>query len=209
MSRSIAIALVALAVQAAAAQGVRITEYSSNPTPEWIEITNTTAAPIDMTNWSYSDSDRQPFDVSFSGLLLIGTILPGESIIFTESAPATFRAQWNLPASVRVFGPNTNSNLSSGGDEINIYNAAGVLVDRLTYTAAFAAVGSSRNVLPANLGTNNASLTVLSTVGDQFGSFLSTTGRAGNPGQYIPTPSAVVLAGIACLAGARRRRAAR
>ena len=65
-----------------------------------------------------------------------------------------------------------NSNFSGSGDEINFYNTSGV-VDTLTYgSSALSGATISRNILLANLGSNNAAASVASSVGDSFGSCL-------------------------------------
>lgn len=192
---ALAVACVAATCTSVAQAQIRITEYTANPSPEWVEFTNIGNSAIDLTGWSWSDSDQQPFDQPSLGT--VGIIGPHESFIFTEASESTFRSMWNLPLSVKVVGNNTNSNLSSGGDEINIYDASGGLVDRLTYSSAFAAVGNTRNVPLASLGANQASLTVTSILGDSYGSYAATTGRVGNPGIYtpirVPEPTSVVL----------------
>jgi uncharacterized protein len=48
-----------------------------------------------------------------------------------ETSAADFRAAWGLDSSFKVIGGLT-TNLGRS-DEINLYNAAGELVDRLTY----------------------------------------------------------------------------
>ena len=56
---------------------------------------------------------------------------PGESVIGTEADAASFRTYWNLPASVKVIGYGSKDNLGRS-DEINVYDGANALVDRLT-----------------------------------------------------------------------------
>ena len=184
-----------LASAGAASAQMRITEYSASPAPEFVEFTNMGNAAIDLTGWSWSDSDEQPGDQPLLGTF--GLVQSHESVIFTEGDPTDFRTRWGLPGSVNVVGGNTNSNLSSGGDEINIYDAVGNLVDRLTYTSAFNGVPNSRNILSTQLGLNHAPLSVLSSVGDAFSSHVATDGRVGNPGFYpfasVPEPASIVL----------------
>jgi len=57
---------------------------------------------------------------------------------------------------------------------------------------------------PAALGANDVYQWTLSTVGDTFGSYTSTGGDVGNPGVYIPEPSALALLALGVLAVRRR-----
>lgn len=213
-------------VAGGASAQVRITEWmynglSAGGLGEFVELTNLGAAPVNFLGWSFDDSSRTPGAESLSGF---GLVAPGESVIFTEAAAAAFRLSWSLPASVKILGGNTN-NLGRS-DEINIYDDLSNLVDRLTYNDQGAGnvrgvrtqnVGGIPSVLAA-LGANNASLWVLSAVGDGKGSFTSADGDIGSPGfspfapttTVVPVPGAALLmAGGLALVGfaARRRRA--
>lgn len=194
-------------VAGVASADLRITEWAYQADPgEYIELTNVGVSPIDMTGWSYDDDSRLPGVFDLSGF---GIIAPGESVILTEATADAFRAEWNLSASVKIVGGYTN-NLGRN-DEINIFNAANDLIDRLTYgDQTFAGTirtqGISGNALPADLGTNNVAAWFFSQPGDIFGSYFSATGSFGNPGFYIPAPGAVALIGMSGLIMGRRRR---
>ncbi|MBD2705049.1 lamin tail domain-containing protein [Spirosoma sp. BT702] len=182
-----------LSVNPAPAGVIRITEYMYNGTPgEYVELTNVGNAPIDLTGWSYSDVARTPGSFSLSGF---GVVQPNESVVFTEANASTFRTAWYLPASVKVLGSNTQ-NLGRS-DEINIYDAAGISVDQLTFNDQ-AIPGSVRTAdvsgwtAPANLGNNQAATYQLAVVGDSQNSYSATTGNVGNPGGYY-TPLNRVL----------------
>ena len=96
---------------------------------EFVELTNMGGSSVDMTdNWFYSDSDRGVTDLDLD---YFGVILPGESVILTETADEAFRAAWALDPAVKLIGGNINSNLSRV-DEINIFHS-GSLIDRLTF----------------------------------------------------------------------------
>ncbi len=130
-------AIAALTIGATAAQAqVRITEVSAwgsgNATyaTDWFELTNTGSSAISIGGWKMDDSSA-----SFStavALTGITSIAAGESVIFTETAAtASFLSTWfgsNAPAGLQI-GNYTGGGvgLSTGGDGVNIYNAAGVL----------------------------------------------------------------------------------
>ncbi|GAB3747218.1 hypothetical protein GCM10028817_04300 [Spirosoma pomorum] len=190
-----AAATFSLSVNAAPAGQIRITEYMYNGTPgEYVELTNVGNAPVDLTGWSYDDNSRTAGSFSLSGF---GVVQPGESVVFTESDASVFRTAWYLPTSVKVVG---GSNQGLGrSDEINIYDATGTLVDRLTYNDQGIA-GSVRTadvsgwVERANLGQNLAVSYKLSAVADAQNSYSATTGNLGNPGGYfIPLNRVLVV----------------
>jgi hypothetical protein len=192
---------------------VQITEWMYNPlgasNGEYVEITNRGPAPVDMTNWSFDDSSRTAGSLSLTSM---GTLAVGESAIITELTAAAFRLEWpSVPALLKIVGGSTQ-NLSRS-DEINIYDGM-TLVDRLTYDDQGTGnpdgprtQGISGNPPLAALGANNASLWVLSSVGDSYGSFASVSGDIGNPGKFtlVPEPAAIALlaTGVTLL---RRRR---
>jgi len=211
--------LAALLVAGFASQAqadVRITEWMyQGGSGEFIEFTNLGTSAVDFTGWSYDDDSRLPgvFDLSAFGL--VGA---GESVIITETDAATFRLDWSLAATVKVLGGYTNN--IGRADELNLFDGAGSLVDRLTYGDNAAAGGprtqnvSGRATTEAALGANNATLWVLSSVGDVEGSYQSLSGAVGSPGMTsfaapVPEPEtyAMLLAGLGLIGFMARRRA--
>ncbi|WP_418059917.1 lamin tail domain-containing protein [Pimelobacter simplex] len=171
------------------ASTVRITEWEYNGS-EFFEITNLGAGPAALTGWSYNDSARTPNAVSLSPL---GTLARGESAVVSEATAEAFRTEWDLPATVKVLGSNP-VNLGRS-DEINIHDAAGALVDRLTYNDQGAGdVAGPRTdtasawVPEAALGANRASAWTRSTAGDAEGSWTSTSA-----GAFVASPGTSTL----------------
>ena len=112
--------------------GIFITEFQHGGNlEEWVEFTNLSGAPIDMTGWSYDDDSRTPGVLDLSPF---GVVNDGESVVITEATIAAFDADWSLGGTVDIIGEYQN-NLGGGGDEINLYDASATLVDRLTYPA--------------------------------------------------------------------------
>lgn len=196
--------------------GVKITEWMySGSGGEYIEFTNLGPTPVDFTGWVYDDDSRfmtvamGAFDLSG-----FGVVAPGESVIITEDAAATFRAAWSLAASVKVLGGYTNN--IGRADEINVFSGSGSLIDRLAYgDQVFPGTIRTQNFSGnpgtfAALGANNVSLWVLSALGDAFGSYASVNADLGNPGIFAPVPEAetyaMMLMGLAALGFAVRRR---
>lgn len=209
-----ALLLAAGAVASAQAQQIQITEWMYNgadATGEYVELSNLGPTPVDFSGWSFDDDSRTPGVFSLSGL---GIVAPGRSVLMTEASAEAFRAAWNLGAGVAVGGGNT-ANLGRA-DEINIFDAAGQLVDRLSYgdtTIAGTIRANNRSGNPGSL----ADLTpftvtpgwLLATAGDGFGSYASALGDVGNPGSFalaVPEPAswALMLGGVAALLARRR-----
>lgn len=207
MRTILAVAAAAFVAQSANAS-IRISEWMyQGASGEFIEIVNIGAAPIDLTGWSFDDDSRVAGTVDLSSL---GTLAPGQAAVITEATDADFRAAWNLAAGVKLFAEN-GTNLGRA-DEINIYNASAVLVDRLTYgDQNFAGTVRTQNKSGWNspVGStpwgNVTTAWVLSAVGDAQGSWTSTGGDIASPGTYVPAPGAFALAGLATLVAGRRR----
>ena len=199
----------------AANTDVRITEWMySGAVGEFVEFTNTGASAVSFAGWSFDDDSRLPGVLDLSAF---GFLAAGESAIITETDAASFRSEWNLGAGVKIIGNYTN-NLGRN-DEINLFDGANVLIDRLTYgDQNFPGTirTQDRSGHPdsvAALGANNVALWSLSSVGDVEGSFLSVSGDIGSPGQSsfisaVPEPSTylMMLSGLALLAFGWRRK---
>ncbi len=181
--------------------GMRITEWMySGAGGEFIELTNTSDDIVDMTGWSIDD------DHAIAGsfdLTSLGAVLPGESVLITETAAAPFRAAWGLAPEVKIIGElgiSTGNNLARN-DEINLFNAAGTLSDRLrygdqTYSDTIRTQNASGQTCLETIGQDNVAGWSKSAIGDAFGSFASAGGDLGTPGSYnmiscFPCPSDV------------------
>ncbi len=174
---------------------MRITEWMySGLGGEFIEFTNTSLVPIDLTGWSMDDDHQIPgsFDLS-----AFGVVLPGESVVVTESAAETFRSAWGLSAGVRIIGSlgSTSGNNLARNDQINLYDASHDLVDRLTYgdqtyPGTIRTQNASGQTGCGSIGLDDVHAWRLSAIGDSFGSFAASTGDKGTPGSYDDSQSA-------------------
>lgn len=164
---------------------MRITEFMYSGTPgAFFELTNVGDTPLSLAGWSIDDNTRQAGSVSLSGL---GTVLPGESVVITEASATAFRTAWKLGNFVKVLGGNTQ-NLDRS-DEINLYDATGNLVDRLTFNdqsapATIRTQAVSGWTTLAKLGTNTMSNWRLSALPDRQNSYTASSGNIGTPGTY-------------------------
>lgn len=175
--------LVLLFASTAQAQ-IRITEWMYDGAGgEFVELTNVGTQPADLAGWSYDDDSATPGVFDLSGF---GIVQPGESVVFAENSVEAFRGEWALCGGVKLLGGYTN-NLGRN-DQINIFDAANQLVDRLSYgdqnfPGSIRTQGASGWVSAAGLGANNVMEWTLSTVGDAEGSVASSGGAIGSPGR--------------------------
>lgn len=209
-------------ITSAVGADIRITEYmyrgaadsNDNRDREFIELTNIGSVPIDMDGWSFDDDKRTPglFDLSSFGI-----VMPGESVIITETTVERFRDEWSLDMSIKIIGDlgNPTGNNLGRTDEINIYDALGILVDRLTYGDEVF-LGSIRTdrasgwVNQAGLGMNDPYEWTLSSIGDMQNSWAALSGDIGSPGVHvIPEPAALLLLAGGLMVCNRRRPANR
>jgi hypothetical protein len=189
------------AAAAGPAPSLVITEWMySGSTPdggEFFELTNVGEQAVDLTGWSFDDSGRDPgaFDLS-----TLGIVAPGESVVVTEDPEGAFRTQWSLGPAVRILGELgmvTGSNLGRN-DELNIYDASGTLIDRLTYgdedfpgSVRTQRVSGNPAVASA-LGSNDVSLWVAAETGDAQKSRVNASGDVGSPGSFREPGDGVV-----------------
>ncbi len=192
--------------------GMVITEWMYNGlgdgnSGEYVEFTNVGFEPVDMTGWSFDDDSRIVGTISLSAF---GVVAPGESVILTDDSATVFATVWGL-SGVKIVGGST-ANLGRN-DEINLYDAEGNLVDRLTYgdqnySGTVRTQNRSCNIPAADYGDAVVQTSwELATVGDAYGSWKSSRGEIGSPGQ-LPEPATLTLlaGGLAMLARRKRSR---
>jgi uncharacterized protein YjiK/2',3'-cyclic-nucleotide 2'-phosphodiesterase (5'-nucleotidase family)/phosphodiesterase/alkaline phosphatase D-like protein len=183
-----------------------IAPWSSGNSPvaaDWFELTNTGSSAVDITGWKFDDNSNSfAAALTLNGITNIGA---GESVIFIETtaattatAPGVFKTNWSgakLPAGLQI-GTYTGSGagLSTAGDAVNIYNAAGVLQTNLVFGTSPAANPFATFNNAALL--NNATTSMLSAIGTNGG--LSVTNNLptsvavteiGSPGRILEAPA--------------------
>jgi hypothetical protein len=169
---------------------------------EFVEVTNTGAASVDVNGWVYDDNSA-----SFgSGTVLFtsSTVLDqNECFIITEVSDTVFRQAWytdsgeGTPAGLVAVYQNNSNNLGRS-DEINIYENGGTLVDKLTFNDQASSGSDAKgprtedvSAVPGPLtvlGDNKFKNWVLSVAGTgnawKAGAAAPVPGPAGSPGQY-------------------------
>lgn len=199
---------------------------SEGTATEWIEITNTGNATVDLTNWTYEDIQ----DVVATNPFPAGTqIGPGESAVIVEQAAATFQSIWG--AGVNVINASPGISLGNTGSATNetvaIRNNLGVIVDEVNYEtdtngwpAAAAANGESIYLLPGafSLLANDLGANWAGSVAGVNGAYTAlilnpgianaTVPDVASPGTAIvPEPTTVVLMAVGlCMTLLKSRR---
>jgi hypothetical protein len=170
--------------------GMRITEWMySGASGEFVEFTNLSGQPIDLTGWSMDDDNATPGGFSLSAA---GVLQPGESLLVTEALATDFRTAWGLAASVKVIGELgvASGNNFGRNDQIHLFDAANVTQDRLffgdqNFPGSIRTQNRSGQAPCAAIGENDVLQWQLSTVGDVYGSAAATSGDVGTPGSFV------------------------
>ena len=177
-----------------------VAPWSSGNSPvaaDWFEVTNTGTAAQNITGWKMDDNSN----AFGSGVALNGitSIAPGESVIFIETSNpaatiATFKNVWfggNPPAGLQIgsYG-GSGVGLSTAGDAVNLFDAAGAVKARVDFGASSA---SPFKTFDNAAGLNNVVLTNLAATGIN-GGFIAAGDAAeiGSPGTIGGTPTPIV-----------------
>ncbi len=182
--------------------GITVSEVSSSSSSnttyaaDWFELTNNGTTTVDITGWKVDDSsnmfsaalDLQLFSLDAMGVETpVTSIAAGQSVVFVEGTAATrtaFRTAWGsaLPTGL-LLGSYSGSGigLSSGGDDVRIFDASGTLVTFVTFGA----------ITPGLTFENTARLTgtisELSLVGKNSAVASAAGGEVGSPGRTATT----------------------
>ncbi|HLD88706.1 MAG TPA: lamin tail domain-containing protein, partial [Candidatus Nanoarchaeia archaeon] len=105
-----------------------------DPNSEWIELFNNGTSSVNITDWNLTDGE---------GLFTIPNISinPQEFIVFAENFTFFNATYPSVNASgIRIidYGPQSTVGLSfaNGGDQINLTNSSGSVIDNITYTSS-------------------------------------------------------------------------
>jgi predicted extracellular nuclease len=148
---------------------------------DWFEVTNHGFVPVDIQNFSWDNSNRIPGNHTVTTALTLGS---GQSIIFLDAATADVPAwlnSWGQANSGLVVLNTGNqfdngfSDLSSTGDEVNLYDAEFRLVSTSAFGASLVTPGTS---IEFDMDGN---LTGVSVDGTN-GAYTSNDGEIGSPG---------------------------
>jgi uncharacterized protein YjiK len=193
-------------ISAAAATSIFISEVhpagsgNGSYAADWFEVTNTGTSPVDITNWKMDDDSSSLANaVALRGLT---TIPAGRSAVFIEGSAdgfsdttiiANFSTAWfgspTLPPGLLVgtYG-GAGVGLSTSGDAVNLFDAAGNRVTGVRFGAAPAGSPLITFDNTSGLGSTTALFPTVSTasVVGVNGAFLAFNGaEIGSPGKRI------------------------
>ncbi len=136
--------LFVLAAPASASAAVLITEImydleGADGGYEWIEVTNTGEAPVDIGAWRLFENGVNHKLALFAGTAPV--LMPGQSAILADK-PDNFVARF--PAVVPVF--DSAFSLSNDGETLMLKNASGATVDQVTYRSTLGAKGDGASL---------------------------------------------------------------
>ncbi len=172
-----------------------VAPWSSSNSPgilaDWFELTNVSASAVTLTGYKMDDNSFGfGTSVALNG---ITTIAPGESVIFIETADlpgktTAFINTWfggSAPVGLQI-GSYTGSGvgLSSSGDGVIVFNAAGTEQCRVTFGAS---AGPTYRTFDNTLAHNNVTVSLLSQAGVN-GAFAAAANanEVGSPGYSAP-----------------------
>ncbi|MBL9145880.1 MAG: lamin tail domain-containing protein [Verrucomicrobiaceae bacterium] len=172
-----------------------VAPWSSSNSPgvlaDWFELTNVSSNAVTLTGYKMDDNSFTfGSAVALNG---ITTIAPGESVIFIETSDlpgktTAFINTWfggTAPSGLQI-GNYTGSGvgLSSGGDGVIIFNAAGTEQCRVSFGAS---TGPVYRTFDNTLAQNNVTVSLLSQAGVN-GAFVApaNASEVGSPGYSAP-----------------------
>jgi hypothetical protein len=184
-----------------------VAPWSSGNSPvaaDWFEVTNTGTAAVDISGWKVDDNSNSfAAAAALAGITSIGA---GESVIFIEgiSVNATFLGNWfgaSPPAGLQVGNySGSGIGLSTAGDAVNLFDAAGVLQANVTFSASPAGPFTTFD----NAAGLTGAISQASAVGIN-GAFaaVNSASEIGSPGTIsaVPEPAsyALMVAGLLAL----------
>ena len=131
-----ALALVLVSILPLKAKQVIFSEIMYNPTgslPEYIEVQNLTATPLDFAKWKFTngvDYEFPGFSAAASQHMFLHAF---QRILVTSVDEATLRAAYpGIPGSVKIFGPWIGA-LNNGGERVTLKDKNGVIVSSVNY----------------------------------------------------------------------------
>jgi uncharacterized protein YjiK len=173
---------------------------------DWFELTNVGTTKVDLTGWRMNDNHASfASSVPLEG---VTSLAPGHSAVFVngdeeghasagEANIAKFIADWFPVAAPMGFqiGWLPEVGLSTGGDQVNIYDSTGAKVSGVAFGASpgSAPFGTFDNTAALGVGaTTDPTLTTLSTVGTNEAFSVDGGTEIGSPGTApVKSPLAV------------------
>jgi len=160
---------------------------------DWWELTNTGSTVANLSGWKMDDNSEEfAKAVSLEG---VSTVAPGETVLFLEIEPdkestekekvAKFKSAWfgsSVPAGLR-FGTYHGDavGLSSGGDQVNLFNRIGEAITGVAFGPATSGVSFDNSAGAGGTTTPPPSIIAVSKIGIN-GAFKNAAGEIASPG---------------------------
>ena len=152
-----------LATAQVGAEQVVFTEIQYNAKagePDFLEITNLTATPLDIGNWFFSDGIDFTFPDFNSGDPNAHILKHYETILVSPVDEASLRAAYpDIPQETRIFGPYSGA-LSNSGETLTLNDKNGVIMTTIEYNDGgkwpAAADGTGHTLTRINPNLSNA-----------------------------------------------------
>ncbi|HUF63790.1 MAG TPA: lamin tail domain-containing protein [Verrucomicrobiales bacterium] len=178
--------MITLAGGVSHAQDVIFSEIMYNPPgdlPEFIEITNNSATPLDIAEWTFSDGITYTFPAFSAGDPQRSFLRAYETILLTSATEAELRSAYTVPAATRVWASWGESKLNNAGERLTLRDATGGLVcsvnynDRRPWPLAADGAGHSIHVIHPNFHI------------DDWHNWRASASPGGSPGELEPEPA--------------------
>lgn len=167
---------------------------------DWWELFNTGQSSVNLTGYSWDDSDQVPGTNVFGDV----SIAAGEYIIGLDASDSgevnSWKSLWGLGGEVDVYHFSFMDSEFSNEDGLFLYNPSDVLVTSVEYTIA--AYGAS------NGWDTSGTFLGISIIGEN-GAYESSgiPPDVGSPGYAVPEPATLLLFGLGGLVLRKRHRA--
>jgi uncharacterized protein YjiK len=167
---------------------------------DWFELTDLSSSATSLAGWKIDDGSDEL--VKAVGLKGVGTIGAGATVVFVEAPEAAteaealavvskFKAAWfgsSVPAGLQVgYYGGAGVGLSSGGDQVNLFESAGSPVTGVAFGAATAGVSFDNAAGIGGVTSPPPTISTLSAVGVD-GAFSGPNGEVGSPGTIVEGP---------------------
>ena len=119
----------------ARAEMVVISEIMYHPRdgkPQYLEVYNNTLTPFDIAEWRLTGGVNYDFPPFSTNNPAASFLKPFERVVLTSADEAVARAAYNIPGSVRVFGP-WSGNLNARQERVSLKDKNGVSVCTVAY----------------------------------------------------------------------------
>jgi uncharacterized protein YjiK len=164
---------------------------------DWFELTNLGTTEVDLTGWQASDSADRIAPGESGPLTGVPSLSPGASAVFLEKPAqiAAFEAAWlpdGVPGDFLIGGYAGAKGLSEGGDQVNIFGAAGEKITGVSFGSTLADVSVDNAAGFGDATSTPPPLISTESVVGTDGAFENAGGEIGSPGTIVTPPAELI-----------------